>query len=363
MDQDRAAPSAPASIAEAMASRAGNNFDLLRIFAALVVLLSHSYPLSGKGQEIFSRLLGYDTGGGYGVAIFFVISGFLVTRSVQQRSILSYLASRAARIVPALFVALAVQALVIGPLLTSLPLGAYLRAGDTWGFLHGTGIFYLHDNLPGLFTHLPVPAVNGSLWTIPVEVFYYLLLVVLATLGLLRRIPVLVLLAAASAALGYMTIFLGLDWLHQGGMMVRNVPLLPSARMGIFFLFGAACWVWRARVPLDPGLALVAAILLVIGQTGGLGGVIYYPCFGYLVLFVALWRRIPQGLYARIGDISYGTYLYAFPVQQAVLTLAGGHLRPTMLSLLAVPPTLLLGFLSWRLIEAPSLAWRRRGTH
>src|SRR5262245_53522115 len=80
-----------------------NNFDIIRLFAALLVLISHCYPLTGVATDPFAHYFGeYDTGGGWGVAIFFVISGFLVTRSVMERSTWVYLRSRVLRIVPAL---------------------------------------------------------------------------------------------------------------------------------------------------------------------------------------------------------------------------------------------------------------------
>jgi len=164
-----------------------NNFDVLRLFAALLVLWGHSYPLTADGQDdIFSKcLFGYDTAGSFAVMIFFVISGFLVTKSASERTMGDYFAARALRILPALACVVVFTILVIGPILTTLPLGDYFRDRWTRSYLTNILVFGIQYDLPSTTTRLLYPgAINGSLWTLSLECGFYVVLGVLFFFGL-----------------------------------------------------------------------------------------------------------------------------------------------------------------------------------
>ena len=142
-----------------------NNFDVIRVLAAATVIISHSFPLLGKPYEPFARYLGnYDTGGGLAVAVFFVISGFLICRSCLERPIQAYLVARCLRIVPALAVLVLLGMFLVGPVFTTLPLDEYFAAAGTYEHLLNISIFFQHTGLPGVFWGGPV---NGTIWTLP----------------------------------------------------------------------------------------------------------------------------------------------------------------------------------------------------
>ena len=159
-----------------------NNFNLIRIMAALAVLVTHSFALAiGTGAaEPFRDSLGM-TMGTIAVDIFFVTSGFLVTGSLLTRhSALEFLWARTLRVFPALLVMLLLTVFGLGPLVTSWPLSAYLTDAGTYGYLLkcATLVSGVQYNLPGVFADNPFKsAVNGSLWSLPYEIRMYAIVV------------------------------------------------------------------------------------------------------------------------------------------------------------------------------------------
>ncbi len=150
-----------------------NSFDLLRLLAAAAVVFHHVAPLSGRpAQRLFSTDFGE-----LGVGVFFVISGYLVTASWRRTPRLwTFLKKRLLRIEPALVASLAVTALVLGAFATTLPPADYFRAPQVWLYVVRNALLYpVTYELPGVFTHNPLPAVvNGSLWTLRLEFSFYL---------------------------------------------------------------------------------------------------------------------------------------------------------------------------------------------
>src|SRR5579871_356947 len=173
-----------------------NNFDFLRLFFATLVIFAHSFAFLYNGTLAgFDPLVRFSRGqvglGGLAVDGFFLISGFLVTKSwLRSKGAWDYTKKRALRILPALVGVLLFCALVIGPLTTSLRLSAYFLRPQTWlyvGFMLYPQIRY-HDYLPGVFAHNPLPLqVNHSLWTIRYEAICYVLVAVLGLISLYRR--------------------------------------------------------------------------------------------------------------------------------------------------------------------------------
>jgi peptidoglycan/LPS O-acetylase OafA/YrhL len=332
-----------------------NNFDVMRLAAAILVLCSHSYPLSGSPFEpVYAYLGRYDTGGGIAVTAFFIISGFLITRSAERQTARDFVAARVLRIVPALAVVAALQYLILGPFFTTHPLPRYLVLG--FDHLRTALVFTPRFGLPGVFPDLPVPAVNGSLWTLPTEAFYYLVVGLMAFAAVLTRrsvLATLVLIVFAFAALSSV----GYDAARQGPTIFIGVQAYYAAKLGTFFFIGAACWMFRDRIPLHPILGVVALIALAAGASlpAGLKEAVLLISLPYLIFFVALWRPVALSGLHKLGDISYGTYLYAFPIQQTIVASYGPSVTPWLLTSFALGPTLILAWLSSRLVERPAL--------
>lgn len=166
-----------------------NNFDFIRIAAAYLVLFSHCWPLFGREPEFLSALLNYETGGGLAVSIFFFTSGYLMCGSLLRRDdLFHFVMSRSLRILPGLAVTVLFCGFVVGPAYTELSLRDYFGQPATWLYLNNMVIFPIRFPLPGVFMHNPAQAsVNGSLWTLPIEVACYILLFIFFSPALSRK--------------------------------------------------------------------------------------------------------------------------------------------------------------------------------
>jgi peptidoglycan/LPS O-acetylase OafA/YrhL len=321
-----------------------NNFDSIRLFAALAVVFSHAFPITCGSDDCeplhrFSN--GQTTIGTIAVGVFFVISGFLITRSFELgqhdlRGALRFVRARALRIFPALFVTLLLLSFALGPILSTLSVREYFGHSQVLSFfLVNVSLSSFHDGLPGVFSHNPFAnSVNGSLWTLRYEVRCYALIFVL---GILRLITSSVLAILFLAALGVFA-FLG----HESWFLAA------------FFLGGAFLYV--RPLPLDGRIAAVCAGIIILSLCIG-GFQMIAPIFGtYLVMWLALSDSVRLPRVAKYGDYSYGIYIYAFPVQQMVAQFmaAGGTWYWNVL--ISGPISIILGVLSWILIERPALA-------
>ncbi len=155
-----------------------NLFDLLRLIAATLVIYSHSYPLLGiTPPDIVTRILPFTNGGTLGVWIFFIISGYLNTKSIKNNNAFAFLINRSLRIFPGLVVALLFSIFVIGPLCTNLPMSDYFINHKTWQYIHQNLFLSPNYILPGVFDGNRFKSVvNGSIWTLPTEALLYLTL-------------------------------------------------------------------------------------------------------------------------------------------------------------------------------------------
>jgi peptidoglycan/LPS O-acetylase OafA/YrhL len=341
------------TLAECLA-RGRDNFLVLRLGAALLVLLGHSYALLAPGlaesdparrwfDQIYTHFIG--------VMAFFVISGYLITLSWQRNPRIGrFLVARALRILPALGVCVVLVAFALGPLLTSLPWTDYFTSSQPYAYVAGNfALVSLHWQLPGVFVANPVTdVVNGSLWTLPVEAKMYLGVAALGACTLLRRRWL-----ANLALAAFIGIYLA--W-----------PLAATGDLGLdrmliaFFAFGALCCVNREQVPISLPILVLVVLACWLARDGALYRYLLGLAIGYGTLWFAYAPRLPalRGL----GDWSYGTYLWGFPVQQALISFGVLH-DPLTLFACALAPTLLLAALSWHWIERPALRIKRLWHH
>ena len=332
-----------------------NNFDLLRLVAALSVVFSHAF-LIGEGRQDIEPLMWLSGGqcvlGVAGVFVFFTLSGFLVSASFEGTgSVGRFFMKRALRIFPGLALCLMLSAFVLGPALTRLALGAYFAHPDTYGYVAGNLVMDTNWNrLPGVsFTGWAAGSVvDGPLWSLPSEVLMYLMVAVLGALRLLRLDVIGLLVAAGLAGIACDTASSSVYLLGDA------LWLLP------FFAAGMALYRLRDRA-FDGRVALAALAVLAVGVTFG-GFILLFPLAGgYLVLYVALDERLPVVPAARFGDLSYGLYIYGWPVEQTVTRLLGGAAPWWAVFALSLPATAALAFLSWHLVEARALRLKPRG--
>jgi peptidoglycan/LPS O-acetylase OafA/YrhL len=337
-----------------------NNFDALRLVAAGLVILSHSF-LIADGNENHEPLVmltaqpardlpGQANLGHVGVFIFFVISGFLVTQSYEQTGEpLRFLAKRALRIFPGLFAALLIAAFVIGPIATTLPPAEYFQRAEVYGYVVGNTLLNLtvHE-LPGVLmvdNHVGLE-INGSLWTLRYEFMMYVMVMVL---GMLRLLELRVLLLVLALGLAYYYVE-ALGFLDTFGWLLA------------FFAMGMVLYKLRDSRLFDRRLALLA--LLAVAASIPIRQ--FIPLFsifgGYLAIYLALDRRLPIIPATRFGDLSYGLYIYGWPIAALVMYATGGRASWWQLFALTLPLAALTAHLSWRFVEEPCLRLKpRRG--
>ena len=335
----------------ALAHGRDNNFQLIRLAAAAAVVFFHSYALTNHWtDEPLWRLIPELNFAVLGVASFFVISGFLVTQSWLARAgVVPFVAARVLRIYPALIGAVAFTVLLAW---ASGALDAAFFFGNPQTIdyaLHVTPGWEMRYRLPGAFAANPVPHdVNGSLWTLPVELRLYVALLVAGVTGLLAR-PV-VWLAVLSAL--FVVLLLRPDWFPMPlDSVTKNLVLL--------FALGSLAYVWRGAIPVSLAIAAVALLLVILNPAGLARGVLLLPLLAYLVLVAAYHPWLSWPAFNRIGDYSYGVYVYAFPIQQTLVE----HIpliEPLPLFALALPLTLAVAALSWHCVEAPALGLKSR---
>lgn len=328
-----------------------SGFDYLRLFLAIAVMFIHAPVISSGTNPIWEgpfRGLGMMI-----LPMFFTLSGFLVSASLHRNSSLAtFLTFRAVRLLPALAVEVTLSALLLGPLLTTLPLQDYFSSSEFWPyFLNILGD--IHYTLPGVFDKNPFSGiVNGSLWTIPYELDCYLALILIFLTGILRH-SVLFLFLMLDIIVGY-TVYLcifGTDDLtaHIG----PTGPLLVMS-----FLTGVLFFDFRKHIPLNRTYFLCALLPapFLLGHADWRYAAI--PLVTYVTVYLGLQNPAKRSFLLR-GDYSYGVYLFAFPTQQTVM-----HLFPTMTVwwfnlLLAIPATIGIAYISWHYVEARILARKK----
>jgi peptidoglycan/LPS O-acetylase OafA/YrhL len=333
-----------------------NNFDALRLIAAASVVFSHSFLIADGTQD--HEWLIWLTGnqsilGLVGVFVFFAISGFLVTQSFEETSdAWRFLAKRALRIFPGLFVATLLSAFVLAPLVTTLWPSAFLGRPEPYEYVLGNTLLDLSvHELPGvMFVNNPVGLeINGSLWTLRLEFLMYLMVLALGVSRALTVRTPLLLLVFGLACLHFEMLFPLEKWgwffqlLSGWGWLVG------------FFAAGMVLYKLRHTRIFDGRIALLALVGLVLSVPLR-QFILFFPLFGcYLALWLALTPRLPVIPAARFGDLSYGIYIYGWPVEQGVVWLLGGRAAWWQVFLLGLPAAAALAFLSWHLVERPAL--------
>jgi peptidoglycan/LPS O-acetylase OafA/YrhL len=328
-----------------------NNFDTFRLVAASSVLFSHAF-LIGAGHEKdepFKQLSG-NILGLYGVAIFFIISGYLITKSwFDTPNSLTFVIKRVLRIYPGLTACVLLSALVLAPFFHVGELSTYFTSIKYYDHIVENLFLRYYDAfvIPDVFFYGPKidyslgSVINGSLWTIRWEVSCYLLILLLGQLRVLNLWT-----SFAILILSTIGFYLRLDGTFWPFVSFVVLPAF-AAGMTLFFIHR------DARLPAGGAFLclLGLAILSWFGQT-----FIAFSILGaYIIIYLAVSPSVYMGNAARYGDLSYGVYLYGWPIEQCARYALGDGASWWAILALALPISFACGWLSWRLIEHPML--------
>ena len=333
-----------------------NALNTMRLVLAAMVILGHAAIVGGYPFSYATiTLLGEVPVDG-----FFAISGFLMARSWYRSPLLGReLWHRFLRIFPAFWVALVMVAFVLAPIGVSIQgygLGEYWSASaGPWDYLARNFTLWIgQEGIAGTPSGVPFPGQwDAPLWSLYWEFLAYLLLAVLGALGVIRQqrwvVPVL------AAVLWVMTIWRSaIPGVREEYFSAFAADVIP--RLFLMFLLGASLYLFAEKVPMHPLLAASSALLVAAGLFSGWEyRVIAALPMAYLVFWLG--ARLPLRVGMRT-DISYGMYIYAFPIQQ-ILVIAGWSAVGWWASAgLAVALTLPLAWLSWTVVERPALRFK-----
>ena len=340
------------TLSQAMARGRAPGLDHVRLVAAMAVVVSHAWPLAlGKGMpEPLAGLLGIKLGG-MAVLVFFFLSGVLIAESADRtrNAKLRFLGSRIRRIIPGLFVALVVTvllAVISGA--TPSPMEAIVY------IIRGLTLVSLEHALPGAYAQNPYPnIVNGPLWTLFYEVLCYAMIAVVVWVGVGTSRIRWIIFGLIAVRLIFATDMVNLS------PSAAQYRLSVFAPLGFTFMTGAALWTLRERVPLraDLALGLLSVALAASAADPSLktGYLLLGPALGY----AALVYGYTPGLAQLPGDISYGIYIYGWPVAQ-IIVWHWGPMTEIQLALWSTAAVIPLAILSWLLVEKPALYWHRK---
>lgn len=322
-------------------STRSNNLNLVKFIAALFVIISHAYPLC-KGAEyndILSDLSRNSIAfGSLAVAIFFMSSGFFVTKSLlKSKDSKKYLHNRFIRIFPPLWFTLLVCILVCGLFFSTCNLGKYFLSIDFLKYCLNFILIPIH-NLPGVFMNNIYPGVvNGPLWTLPIEFVCYLVLLLAYKLNLVNKK------SYKYVALLVIVAFVG----------INLIPLSIKGYIQPCFLFfwGSFYWIYRDKITMKNTyflISLVAFVLLIVLGYGHVASFLFVP---YLTLYIAFCLPQCNNRLASLGNLSYDIYLCGWPIQQMIISLFGGSMLVGMNILISIPLSILVGYITYSLVE------------
>jgi peptidoglycan/LPS O-acetylase OafA/YrhL len=349
----------PPRVAASAKAKPNTGFAWLRMIGALTVVVDHSAPLTDPSRlTVFPT--SWNLSPGY-IALmgFFAMSGYQISDSWRQDpSWWLFSAKRVLRLWPPLLFVVLVTALVIGPLVSTLTVAEYLSAQDTWGYIvNNAGLYTLQHRLPGVFVDNPWPwSVNGSIWTLPMELTGYLFVLAFGALGLFRRAPWLTVVLMLSLIALDRRFEASIGNPGDGGSFLQ-VPIGSMVAFLVAFSIGMVLHAYRDRIPLSPVVAWSLVGLQVAVHTTPVGALTLPFMAGYGALVLAHhWPARLEGYDSWVFG-SYGLYIWAFPIQQ--LLIMTGADKQWSLTLTALPLTYLCGWLSWHYIEQPTLSLRR----
>ena len=328
---------------ETIIKRDNNNFDLIRLIAALAVIFGHSFELFNTYQyyEPVKAILGIDYSGTLAVYVFFFLSGILITSSFfNKKNHFSYIIMRGFRIWPGLIACTFITVFIIGPALTSVLLKEYFHSRLTWSFLFCNSIIYnIKYTLPGVFENNHYKgAVNGSLWTLPLEIFCYAVVFIIGSAISAKKTILKVCLFALIIGAYFMNSHYWLGYF-------LNKPVL-------FFAAGSLSYAFRKYIFINGKLSIVLFILCCLFYSKPYFIYLFYVCFVYGMLALSsadFFKKLKLP-----GDYSYGIYIYSFLVQQ-IFSHFLPNINPYESLIVTIPVIMILAYLSWHMVESPFL--------
>lgn len=323
-----------------------NNLDLVRFVAAIMVIFSHSFPIAlGMKQLDPLAILTNDqiSFGSLAVSIFFLYGGFLICKSMHRlQKGKAFFKARILRIFPPLIAVVVVSVFILGPILTNVSLKEYFSDSNTYKYLLNA-VLVLQHNLPGVFEHnVYEGVVNGPLWTMPVEFLCYIMCFIFYKLHMLEK-----------RYMKYTIVIFVVGCLCALALSTKIGILATMIRpMGLFFV-GMIAFVYRDYIRISLKGCILSVFLIIVSLIAKVFPYTIFLLLPYLLLFIGYGTKIKFAQFAKHGEISYGVYLSAWPIQQIICEICGGRMNPVVNFLLATVFAVLMGSVICKIIEEP----------
>lgn len=322
-----------------------NQFNFLRFLAAFLVFYGHGVVLIG---ESLATILNHKIG----LYIFFTISGYLISMSWDRNpNLISFFKKRILRIFPALIFVVLLSVFVLGPIVTTNKISDYFSNEHTYSYLKNI-LLYISYYLPGVFENNIVPnAVNGSLWSLPVEFMMYIGVALLGIFGRYKKY--------ASLFLFITLAILSVEWALKTHdfIVFYNMDLKSIIYTAVYFWGGATIFHFKIEKHFSLELFVVLLIILIFSfQWSEIYEYLLILILPILTLLFGLSNAKKLNIFNKV-DYSYGIYIYAFPVQQTLYYYFPNNNLVFHLSI-GFLITLFFSIISWHFIEKPSLKFK-----
>ena len=335
--------------------RSNNNYDFLRVFAALCITLTHSYNLILKNEdEPLMRITKNHFDFSFvGLCIFFSISGYLIAKSATtSSSFKNYVWKRFLRIQPMLLLVVVISVFIIGPIFSSLNVNEYFREKDTYKYFRNViPLFGLQYTLPHVFTYNTAEnGINGSLWTLVVEERLYLLFGLLFLFKQYGK-NVLLLLIAIFNFIFFCSLVFPIEQLTKYLSGIAIFYALTFLNSAAFFLLNIDFLKYSKSIFIFAGVIL----LLLISVFFSLEIFFHIFLLPILIILIAHVKGFTNKA-GKYGDFTYGIYAFSFPVQQILIAVKLADDNPLILFFLTLSIVIPIAFLTWHVMEKKMLA-------
>ncbi|HOS84952.1 MAG TPA: acyltransferase, partial [Bacteroidales bacterium] len=291
-----------------------------------------------------------------GVAIFFVISGYLITMSWQRNNnILVFLINRTLRIFPALIIVVLFAIFLVGPLFSELSIKEYFVNKQTFSYFSNISLFKLQNYLPGVFiegntTH----KINAPLWTLFFEFVMYLLVLFFGLVGLFHSFKKYSIVLLVIGALWYFHSDIPND------LFFLKIHVGNFISFFIYFFMGSLLYVFRDSIPLKSRYLIIGSVLLIASYFSKFFDLFIFIYIPYTIIYIALHVKAFGTFITKHGDLSYGIYIYHYIIQNIIFYMFDYKIGIWYAFVLSLIITLGFAYFSWHGIEKKSLALKEK---
>lgn len=351
--------------------RKNNSFDFIRFVLTTLVIYSHSKILlyGIEGDILASFTANQINFGQLAVFGFFVLSGFLITQSLEaSNSYIDYYLKRFLRIFPAFLCSLLLIAFILGPFLSELSMRDYFFTSSNnspYSFIFNNitfNIFSYSWTVNDLFSANSFPSsANGSMWTLKHEFAMYLILPILSYFLFLKQRKFMLVSLVITITLSFLNIKSNYMFLHLPGetFWVFGVNEYSQfIKLASYFLAGSIMYLYKDKILINKRFLLLAILFVLVGGALGKLQYVLLLTLPYIIICIGVGFKYPR--FSKYGDFSYGLYIYAFPVQQTISYLFGDNLNVFSFFVSSFIITLIISILSWIYIERPALNLKRK---